>query len=613
MVEKRRSVAVCTGLDLSLSLAREPHCPDNQDELERVLEKSLSYTWSRRSLRSCDSRRYAHHLQSDDQPYGSSVLKSFPVLGSSPTSVSCHSDSLSDHEISSVLCSSPETDGTCSPIDQEDSVLDGRRKATNTSMEALKDSQVGPLRSRPHENRSSAKQHGPESISYTLQGEHKATEIQKKSTFPQEHTTLNSSSTDSAAKNTDTPAQCDKSRVSAYRHRFGLSVTDSNCLLQDKTNGSNVHESNKTRRTLSGSSSSKSGLLKHPKSETKLQSSTDDVPFQPQKKEVPSITISDVESLPEASFKEQTDTKVDLTHVEEVWLHSGPPEFSQSQLEEASDLSTAEGETARSYSRVGETVECHTLVKGLRSYEALSPPTSPLPRPTPSLCSKWRKEREVELQEGAAPGSSVSKEETQTMRVPVRSGIGAKRGFVSRTAPSTSTGIPRARSKTESSAPMAANPPTRLSIPRSISLRSSVPPLTIQSEVKRSSSTREKTVSESQAPEKPTLTRRSSDRATQEKVPSSSQSAFIRGAPVRVSKRLAPNSESQLPPQPRTLHGPSSTTAKTIRTAVISAARNKTAKTTSTGSFPSGSKSPATSRIPGPKMPRAAAAQPLWR
>lgn len=611
MVEKRRSVAVCTRLDLGLSLAREPHCQENQDELEQLLEKNLSYTWSRRSLRSCDSRRFAHHLQSDAHPYGSSALKSFPVLGSSPTSVSCHSDSLSDHESSAVLCSSPETDGTCSPIDQDDSALDRGRKATNTSMEAVKDSQVEPLSSCPHGNRFSAKQQGPESISYTLQGERKTSEIQKKSTFSQEHMALNGSSTHSAAKNTDAPTQCNKSQVSAYRHRFGLSVTDSNCLLQGKTNSSYVHEFNKTRRTFPGSS----GLSTDPKSETKLESSTDGAPFQPQKKEVPSITISEAESLPEASLKEQTDTKVGLTAVEEVWMPSGLPEFSQSQPEEASDSPTAERETARSYPRVGETLECHTLVKGLRSYEALSPPTSPLPRPTPSLCSKWRKEREVELQEGATPGSSVSKEDTQTMRIPVRSGIGAKRGFVSRTAPSVGAGIPRVRSKTESStgAPLAAIPPTRLSIPRSISLRSSVSRPTVQAEVKRSSSTREKSVSESQVPEKSTLTRRSSDRAAPEKVSGSSQSAFIRGVPVRVSKRLAPNSETQLPPQPRTVHGPSSATAKTIRTAVISAARNKTAKTTSAASFPSSSKSPTTSRIPGPKMPRATAAQPLWR
>lgn len=614
---KRRSVAVCTGLDLGLSLSREPHSQENQDELERLLEKNLSYTWSRRSLRSCDARRFAHHLQNDARSHSSSRLKSFPVLGSSPTSVSCHSNSSSDHEIGAVLCSSPEIDGTCSPIDQEDSVLGRGRRATSTSMEAVKGSHVESLSSSPHENYFSAEQHGPESISNVLQGQRKAAELENMSDFSQEHRVLNSSSTGSAAVSAHAPTQRVGSQVSTYRHRFGLPVTDSNYLLQGETNVSCVRDSNTTCTTLTSDSNTTSGSLKHPAPETKLESSADEVPFQPQKKEVPSIRISEAESLPDECSTQQADTKVALTPVED-WIPSSLPEVRQSQPEEASDLPTAERETARSYARVGETLECHTLVKGLRSYEALSPPTSPLPRPTPSLCSKWRKEREVELHEGATPGSSMPREETQTMKIPVRSGLGAKRAFVSRTAPSVSTGIPRVRSKTESSngTPTASNTPARLSGPRSLSVRSSsITRPVIQAEVKRSSSARERTVSESQIPEKSTLARRSSDRTAPEKVCGSSQPAFIRGAPVRVSKRLAPNSETQLPPQPRSAHSPSSSsaTAKTIRTAVISAARNKTAKTMSVGTSPASSKSPGASRIPGPKMPRAAAAQPLWR
>lgn len=616
MVEKRRSVAVCTGLDLGLSLAREPHSQENQDELERLLEKNLSYTWSRRSLRSCDSHRFAHHLQNDTHSHSSSMLKSFPVLGSSPTSVSCHSNSSSDHELSAVLCSSPEIEGTCSPIDQEDSVLDRGRRSTNTSMEAVKDSHVESLSSSPHKNYFTAEQHGPRSISYMLQGQQKTTKFQTMSDFSQEHRPLNSSSTDSAAMNTDTPTQCVRSQVSTYRHRFGLPVTDSNYLLQGKTNGSCVRNSNTTCRTLTSDSNTKGGPLKHPAPETKLESSTDEVPFQIQKKQVSSTRISEAGSFPDECLTEQVDITVVLTPVEEDWIPCGLPEVSQSQPEEAFDLPTADRETARSYARVGETLECHTLVKGLRSYEALSPPTSPLPRPTPSLCSKWRKERKAELHEGATPGSSVPREETQTMKIPVRSGLGARRGFVSRTAPSISTGVPRVRSKTESSngTPTATNTPARLSVPRSISVRSSsITQPVIQAEVKRSSSTRERTVSESQIPDKSSLTRRSSDRSAPEKVSSSPQSAFIRGAPVRVSKRLAPNSETPLPPLPRTAYSPSSATAKTIRTAVISAARNKTAKTMSVDTSPASSKSPGTSRVPGPKMPRATAAQPLWR
>ena len=202
------------------------------------------------------------------------------------------------------------------------------------------------------------------------------------------------------------------------------------------------------------------------------------------------------------------------------------------------------------------------------------------------------------------------------MKIPVRSGIGSKRGLLSRAGPSNSTGIPRVRSKTELStgAPAPTNPPSpgRLSSPRSISFRSS--PITrqanVQSEVKRSNSTRERIASEPQSPEKPSLTRRTSDRSIAEKVSGSAQPAFIRGTSLRVSKRLAPNTETQVSSQS---HSPSSATAKTIRTAVISAARNKTAKTTSTSPSSASSKIPTVSRIPGPKIPRATAAQPLWR
>lgn len=301
-------------------------------------------------------------------------------------------------------------------------------------------------------------------------------------------------------------------------------------------------------------------------------------------------------------------------------MPSSLPEFSKSQPEEYPDLPSPERETARSYSRVGETLECHTLVKGLRSYDALSPPTSPLPRPAPSLCSKWRKEREVELREGTTPGTT-SKEEARSMKIPVRSGIGGKRGLVSRAGTCNNTGIPRVRTKTELSngAPTPANPPTptRLSNPRSISMRSSPisRPATVQKEVKRSNSvhTRERPASDQQTPGKPTLSNRSSEKSLPEKVSGGTQQAFIRGNSLRVSKRLAPKSETQAPSQPRTAHSPSSATAKTIRTTVISAARNKTVKTTTTSNSSASSKIPTASRIPGPKIPRATAAQPLWR
>nr|XP_015831430.2 FH2 domain-containing protein 1 [Nothobranchius furzeri] len=602
MVEKRRSLAVCTGLDLSLSLAREPQCQEDKDELERLLEKNLSYTWSRRSLRSFDSHRFTHHLRNDMHPNTSSMPKNFPVLGSSPTSAGCYSNSSSDHEASTVLRSSPEADGTCSPSDRKESAQGRESRATNKGMETVKDSQVASLTSSPHENRLPGKQHGPESISYLLQGQQKTTELQKHM--------QNSSRTKSAAINTDTPAYDVQNHVSPCRLLLGLPVTDTKCSPRDKTESLQFGESNDASRTLSDSNT-KAELLKHPKSETKLESSTEEVPSHPGTRDIPSVEIS--EAIHDVGIAKQTE--VVLTPVEEGWMPSGLPGFSQSQPEEASDMSTAEREMARSYSRVGETLECHTLVKGLRSYEALSPPTSPLPRPTSSLCSKWRKEREVDLEEGTTAGSPASKEDTRGMKTPVRSGIGSKRGFVSRTAPSSNTGIPRVRSKTEplNGAPIPPNPPTRLSITRSVSGRSAVSRPKAQAEVKRSSSTRERSIVELSVLEKPSLTPRSKARTVLDKVSGSTQINFIRGAPVRVSKRLASNTETHLPSQPQTAQSQSSATAKTIRTAVISAAHIKTAKTSSSGASPTNSKSPATSRIPGPKIARATSSQPMWR
>uniref|UniRef100_A0A8C9ZQW4 FH2 domain containing 2 n=2 Tax=Sander lucioperca TaxID=283035 RepID=A0A8C9ZQW4_SANLU len=635
MGEKRRSLAVCTGLDLGLSLAREPQSQENPDELEKLLEKNLSCTWSRRSLRASESRRHSHYFHNDTHLHNSSMFKNYPELGSSPTSASYHSNSFSDHETTAVLCSSPETDGTCSPIDQEPVFGGGSRsqhsRATNRSREAVQDSHIAIFSHSQRGHGFAVKQKGPESISYVLHAQSKTTGLEKKSEILHERvvsmTTESSPSscTNSAAMPTDKTALGVKNQTPTHRHRFGLPVTDNTLPVQSRSNGSRVDESVSHSLQTSGilsHSDTRTGSLMYQRSESQSQSSvnaTESVLSQPQARETPTITTSGVMPSPDEGLTKHTNTEVASTPAEKNWMPSSLPEFSQSQREEYSDLPSSERETPRPYSRVGETLECHTLVKGLRSYDALSPPTSPLPRPAPSLCSKWRKEREGDLRAGTTPVSPTSKEESRTMKIPVRSGIGAKRGLVSRAGPSNSTGIPRVRSKTEPSngAPTPANPttPSRLSSPRSTSMRSSpiTQPAAVQTEVKRSNSTRERTVSEPQTPGKPSLTRRTSERSVPEKVSGSTQPAFVRGTPLRVSKRLAPNSETQAPSLPRTAHSPSSATAKTIRTAVISAARNKTAKTTSTSTSVVNSKAPTASRIPGPKMPRATAAPPMWK
>lgn len=598
-MEKRRSLAVCTGLDLGLSLARESHCQENQDELEKLLEKNLSHTWSRRSLRTTNSLRFTHHMQNDTHLNSSFILKSFPVLGSSPTSTGYHSNSSSDHETSAILCSSPETDGGCSSFDQE-SFLERGNRTSKQRMEAVKDSPIAVFSSSQHGKSFTIKQYRPESISYSLHGQQKTSGLLQKADFRSHHMPLNISCTDSSAINTDAPDQCFKNQTSTYRPR----LTDSSCPIQYKSGSSSVNESNNTCRTLSD---------RDTKTENNLQSSSETAPSQQQTKHSPTVKISATMSLPDRSLTNDRETGGLLTPVEDDWMPLSLPDFSHSQPEETSDLPTVDNGTARSFSRVGETVQCHTLVKGLRSYETLSPPASPLPRPAPSLCSKWRKEREVDLHEGTAPVSTASKEDPRTMKTTVRSGIGAKRGLVSRTNTSNSTGIPRVPTNTEPSngATTPTNPlPARPSIPRSGSVRSSpsARPTVAKAEVKRSTSTRERTGNESQLPTKSTLTRKSSDRTQQEKVCGSTHSA------TRVSKRVAPNSETQLQSQSRTANSPSSATAKTIRTAVISAARSKSAKTTtSTSTSPANPKTPAASRIPGLKMHRGTTAQPLWR
>lgn len=625
--EKRRSLAVCTGLDLGLSLAREPHSQESQDELEKLLEKNLSHTWSRRSFRGSDSRRLSHHLHND--LHNSSVLKIFPELGSSPTSTSYHSNSSSDHETTAGLCSSPETDGTCSPIDQEPVLDRGSRcqysQAAYRNMDATQDSHIATFGHSKHERNFAVKQHGPESISYLLQGQQKAMGLQKDTNNSHEHVPKLQSSPSSRVVSAAIPT--DKNTLSAtnqdsiHNRKLDLLVADSTHSIRNKPSDSyfdkSVDHSAQSGKMLS-QSDTKAGLLRYQRSEVQSQSSQDSPERSPPHlRELPDVTLSAVN--PSAALTEHIDSEAVSTPLKENWKPSSLPEFSQSQPEEYSDLPSSDSETARSYSRVGEMLECHTLVKGLRSYDALSPPASPVPRPAPSLCSKWRKEREVDLQEGAAPGSPGSKEEARTKKIPVRSGIGGKRGLVSRAGPSNNTGIPRVRSKTEPSngAPSSANPPTpsRLSSPRSVSMRSSsiTRPAAVQAEVKRSNSTQERTASAAHTPGKPSLNRRTSNRSLPEKASGSSQSTFVRGTPLRVSKRLAPNSETQVPSQPRTAHSPTSATAKTIRTTVISAARNKTAKTESTSVASGSSKIPTASRIPGAKMPRAAATQPLWR
>lgn len=611
---KRRSLAVCTGLDLGSSFAREPHNQENQDELEKLLEKNLSYSWSRRSLRSSEARRYSHQLHNDAH-LRSSALKIFPELGTSPTSRGYHSSSSSDQEITAELrVSSPDTDGTCSPTEPESCQY---ARADNRSTHVARDSYTSASRQSQRGQDFIVKRHGPECVSYVLQS-HQSMGPKKESENLKGHNVLNhqtlpTSCTNTAALPTEKSPQVN-GQPSTQGQGFSLAVLDKDLATERKAKDADfesVHHSSRSGRTYSHVEP-EAELSRGPKSGSQMRSITERAHnHQHQGGDTTSISSC---AMPDMGLQILTNPEAATTPLKENWLPPSLPDFMTPEPEDFADLPRPEPEMERSYSRVGETVECHTLVKGLRSYDTLSPPTSPLPRPVPSLCSKWRKEREGDLREGTSSGSPTPKEDARSVKTPARSGIGGKRGS------SNSTGILRMRSKNEAShgVQTSANPPSRLVSPRSTAMRSSVvtraaAAAAAQSEVKCSNSTRERAAGESQTSGKSTLTRRMSERSLSEKPSAGAQQAFVRGSLFRVSKRLAPNPESQVTPQPRNAHSPSSATAKTVRTTVVSAARNKTAKTTSTSTTPASSKSTTVSRIPGPKMPRATAPQPMWR
>ncbi|KAK7141772.1 hypothetical protein R3I93_015810 [Phoxinus phoxinus] len=259
----------------------------------------------------------------------------------------------------------------------------------------------------------------------------------------------------------------------------------------------------------------------------------------------------------------ETDTKTD-TRLGNTWTNAS----------DASPLAreACSAEREHVYPRVGETLECHTLVKGLRSYESLSPTVT---RPaTNNHCSKWRKEREAEERDCA---SSPHARDDSRLKTPTRGST--KRLMVPRGAPSNYSGIPRVHSKTPADSLSASQVSRPASVRTSLMKRFTGG----QNELKRNSSARQKVNA-------PSDTGKLKGNAV-EKSKQDEDKPFVRGSPLRVSKRLAPNSESAAN---NTIHSPAAaTTAKTIRTAIISAAKAKT-----------------NTRIP--KIPRAAA-QPLWR
>ncbi|XP_026864416.2 uncharacterized protein fhdc2 [Electrophorus electricus] len=306
--------------------------------------------------------------------------------------------------------------------------------------------------------------------------------------------------------------------------------------------------------------------------------------------------------LSETRMALKVDTEMPSRPMAELWLGSCLPQATPQLAQELNPTCLG---IDRAYPRLGETVECHTLVKGLRSYEAFTPSGV---RPAPSHCSKWRKELEAEERDVAS--SPQPKEDPRALKALTRGPT--KRGLATRSAPSSSTGIPKVHAKAELG--LVEGPPTsrasRLTPARPSSTRTtpSTRPTGIQSELTRTSSVRDKTGTQvdllgKQDRQLAEKAGRDKDRVLPGREP------FFRGSPLRVSKRLAPVSESQNSCQPRTVHSPTAATnAKTIRTAVINAAKNKTTKNAEAAS----PKAMPGTRGVGTKIPRSTT-QPMWR
>ncbi|XP_045580110.1 FH2 domain-containing protein 1 [Salmo salar] len=721
MVEKRRSVAVCTGLDLGVVLGRVSPLgtQKNQDDLERTLE-NLSHTWSQRSLRTQENRRHSHHLQNFNSHLLQNNSSSSPPPQTSSTHLQNYNSHLLQNTTSAPLQTYPHLNNSSnlsntsihpqtSPglpcptypsqerpslgtetrteplVHQHQPVLETKRPnhegTTQTQVSQTQHELTSNVTQTQCGRRFNVPQNRQDIIAYVTQTQHGiATNIIESRLAPTAQVTEHERTVDASpdqdvlttksmasphrhSSTTTTAIPSVRRNTIGLRHRHDLEGTDPTPVSQEKHTDSSVRDAAHqdpdfaplTRSTVTEvteqpfESQSKSSMATDASDGVQLQESKGDKETTQGTGGALALRLS-----PEGGTTQQRETESRSTPVEQKWLPPSLPELSPQRAYQCPEVCSPDRERDRSYPRVGETLECHTLVRGLHSYDNLSPPptpTTPLPKAPPSLCSKWRKERQAETP-GAGAGLPMGKEDSRSGgNTPVVRG-GAKRGLVPRARLPNDTGIHRARliSKPEIQTPTGPVPnpnlqttprSTRLASPsiRSASMRSSpiTRPTTTQTEVKRSSSTRSERsqaggANQQLAPGKPTLTRRVSERAglglgpERERTSSTSttsstattQPAFVRGSPLRVTKRLAPtsNSETQHSSQPRSTHSPCSATAKTIRTAIIAAARTKTAKTSpgteASRAAVSACKTPTATRIPGPKMDRPVSS-PMWK
>lgn len=461
-VDKRRSLALCTGLEVE----RE------SDDLEHALQKSLRYTGCRRSLH--------RNMKSDNQPRDS-VLKTQSLQNDTNTAETGQIRSEKEGQCLS-------TDSACGlqqvPADTPDTMkspsrLNTRRVPSDGTLVVLAESDI-----------TSQQQEAVNVLPLTGLSPNRVLKVEK--------------------------------RVQDASERLAQIVTD---VPED------TGKKDKALSERSGNDTvAQSEIMPHSKAKTDLEG--------------------------------------------ETWLSSSPAETSPSLIE---NLEPCSPEKEHVYPRVGEVLECHTLVRGLRSYESHSPAVV---RPATNHCSKWKKEREAEKRDGAS--SLHAKDESRLVKTSTRGS--SKRSLAPRGGPSNSSGISRLRTKAE---PIPSNGLTgshgsRPFPSRSASVRSTQV-TSNQNELKHNAGAPPKTNVQSDTKQK---------RNASEPVKGKGHEQFVRGSPLRVSKRYAPISD---PKTPNTSHSPTdATTAKTIRTAVINAAKAKTAKR------------------PGPKTPRPDP-QPTWR
>ncbi|KAG7464946.1 hypothetical protein MATL_G00170960, partial [Megalops atlanticus] len=373
--EKRRSIATCSVLELG----------QGQDDLERTLERNLSYTWHRRSLRHPEARRPSLRFAALE----SNTDTSHSLRDLSSDAMPVKQELNADNAQSKLGLNNDNV--RCRQRLNADTPLSGQVLSSDTkhSQHGLKTDTLSSLQSLPVDS---------------------------------------------------TPSQCTQPSDSTHRLR-GL-TTDTTHSSQELPTNTIYEQQNQTTDTM------------HPRPELSFDSALRSWGAVPQLSESISVMVTD---RADAAAREPSPESAQLLRlVSERVLSQQTRLGTSSALEmdkqlrlvapEPVPLLAQEAElpspgSERMYPRVGETLECHTLVRGLRSYENLS---TPVPRAAPSHCSKWKKEREAEEREGAK--SPQSKDDARIGKEPVR---GLRRGSVPRPAAPANTGIPRVRAKAE--------------------------------------------------------------------------------------------------------------------------------------------------------------------